>query len=328
MSADNLEQLVQRADLDGLVRHVDNTVADRDWDHLVRIRNASRSAVDTGRQLWPIATLANVRLALWAPAEYAVQSLDDHVRTFMPGPVSEILAVHHTWDELAPLLANGHDRSLYAYERALRGDSVDIDEHGVLDIPILPCDWEPRYVVATYTDDGGEFPTPSMPDRGDAVDDTDDFIVLDDVDVQSAFRQLMEPWTAQSNGQASCIMTQGGPSQALRALGVRDAELEPLTPPEALAWLAWAGASGGAHGKRRGAASGRFGAWWTLAAISGMSEDWPLDPDEFGEIVSQMNFWWWDDDEARSGWELRIVIEDPEEEISCALRAADAETEK
>ena len=167
-----------------------------------------------------------------------------------------------------------------------------------------------------------------MPDRGDAVDDTDDFIVLDDVDVQSAFRQLMEPWTAQSNGQASCIMTQGGPSQALRALGVRDAELEPLTPPEALAWLAWAGASGGAHGKRRGAASGRFGAWWTLAAISGMSEDWPLDPDEFGEIVSQMNFWWWDDDEARSGWELRIVIEDPEEEISCALRAADAETEK
>ncbi len=59
-----------------------------------------------------------------------------------------------------------------------------------------------------------------------------------------------------------------------------------------------------------------------------MSEDWPLDPDEFGEIVSQMNFWWWDDDEARSGWELRIVIEDPEEEISCALRAADADTEK
>ena len=106
VNADNLEQLVQRADLDGLVRHVDNTVADRDWDHLVRIRNASRSAVDTGRQLWPIATLANVRLALWAPAEYAVQSLDDHVRTFMPGPVSEILAVHHTWDELAPLLAN------------------------------------------------------------------------------------------------------------------------------------------------------------------------------------------------------------------------------
>ena len=84
MSVDDLEQLVQRADLDGLVRHVDNTVADRDWDHLVRIRNASRSAVDTGRQLWPIATLANVRLALWAPAEYAVQSLDDHVRTFMP----------------------------------------------------------------------------------------------------------------------------------------------------------------------------------------------------------------------------------------------------
>ena len=317
---------MQRADLDGLVRHVNNTVADRDWDHLVRIRDASRLAVDTGRQLWPIATLANVRLALWAPAEYAVQSLDDHVRTFMPGPVSEILAVHHTWDELAPMLAHGHHRSLYAYERALRGDSVDLDEVGVLDIPIVPCDWEPLYAVATYTDDGGEFPSPPMPDRGETLDTTNDFVVLDDIDVQSAFRQLMEPWTAQSNGQASCIMTQGGPSHALRALGFVDVDAEPLTPASALAWLAWAGASGGAHGKRRGAASGRFGAWWTLAAISGMSQEWPLDQDEFGEILQQMNFWWWDDDEARSGWELRIVIEDPEEEISCALRAADTDT--
>ena len=46
------------------------------------------------------------------------------------------------------------------------------------------------------------------------------------------------------------------------------ARLAVLTPAEALAWLAWAGASGGAHGRRRGNAIGRFGAWWVLAALA------------------------------------------------------------
>ena len=85
---DELDALVSRADLDGLVRHVDATCAAREWDHLVRVRDRSRAAVDTGRQLWPIATLANYRLALWAPAELAVRALDDTARTCMPAKVA------------------------------------------------------------------------------------------------------------------------------------------------------------------------------------------------------------------------------------------------
>lgn len=64
--ASSLDELIQRADLDGLVRHVDDTCSSRDWDHLLRIRDDAHNAVKTGRQLWPIATLANYRLALWA----------------------------------------------------------------------------------------------------------------------------------------------------------------------------------------------------------------------------------------------------------------------
>jgi hypothetical protein len=30
--------------------------------------------------------------------------------------------------------------------------------------------------------------------------------------------------------------------------------------------MGWTAASGGAFGRRRGAAAGRFGAWWALAA--------------------------------------------------------------
>ena len=71
--AEELESLIRRADLDELVRFVDSTCHARDWELLVRIRNEARSAVSTGRQLWPIATFANYRLALWSPAEYAVR---------------------------------------------------------------------------------------------------------------------------------------------------------------------------------------------------------------------------------------------------------------
>ena len=37
--------------------------------------------------------------------------------------------------------------------------------------------------------------------------------------------------------------------------------------------MAWTAASGGAHGRRRGMAAGRFSAWWTAAALTGLLDD-------------------------------------------------------
>ena len=59
-----IDDLIHRADLDGLVRLVDTLCADADWPALLELRNRSRAAVTTGRQLWPAATLAEYRLAL------------------------------------------------------------------------------------------------------------------------------------------------------------------------------------------------------------------------------------------------------------------------
>ena len=56
-----------------------------------------------------------------------------------------------------------------------------------------------------------------------------------------------------------------------------------MTLAEALAWLAWAGASGGAHGRRRGAALGRFGALWVLAAVLDLTDEWPVPLDVLGD---------------------------------------------
>lgn len=323
-----LEQLIHRADLDGLVRHVDDTCAARDWDHLVEIRNDARAAVNTGRQLWPIATLANYRLALWAPAQFAVRALEDTARTFMPGPVSEILAVHHSWQDLKPLLEPGHDRGVFAYERALRGDIIDDDEPEILDIPIAPQSWEPTYLCASYNDDGVVEEIPASPRWNETVEvEGVDATSLDESDTIDAFRHMMNPWTAQSNGTAGLALVEGPPAHALGALGYvgMKSELAPLSSSEAWETLTWAASTGGAHGKRRGVATARSDVWWLFSQIAGMADDWPCDPNECGEIALGCEYYAFRNDKTPTdGWGLHLVIVDPDEGLSVALRAHDS----
>ena len=116
-----LDGLIHRADLDGLVRLVDDCCASRDWARLRRLRDRARHAVGTGSQLWPAATLAEYRLALLAPAPWAAGVLDEGSGRFTIGPLTEVVAQHHTWRELAPLLDPGPRAALVAHERALAG---------------------------------------------------------------------------------------------------------------------------------------------------------------------------------------------------------------
>lgn len=325
--APSLNELIHRADLDALVRHVDDTCAARDWEHVVTIRDAARAAVESGRQLWPIATLANYRLALWAPAELAVLALADTARMFMPGPVSEILAVHHSWAELSAHLETGHDRSLVAHERALRGDTIDPDEPSVLDVPFAVATWEPRYHVATYDDSGvvekfERAAVTSMINRSPGSSVT----AIENDPTIEVFRRMMDPWTAQSNGTATASVVEGGPADALAALGhgANGCTWWEIPVSEALAQLTWAASTGAAHGKRRGVATGRGEAWWLLANVCAMADEWPLDPDEFGEVLGACRFHNFAHDKApTTGWGLHLVISDPDEGISVALSATD-----
>ena len=87
-----IDDLVHRADLDGLVRLIDRFCASADWAELSELRSRTRAAVNTGRQLWPAATLAEYRLALWAPAEWAALMLDEDGGRFTIGPLTEVVA--------------------------------------------------------------------------------------------------------------------------------------------------------------------------------------------------------------------------------------------
>jgi hypothetical protein len=322
--APSLDELIQRADLDGLVRHVDDACSARDWEHVLRIRNEARAAVKTGRQLWPIATLANYRLALWAPAELAVRALDDTARTFMPGPVSEILAVHHTWEQLQPYLPLDHDRSLVAYERALRRDVIPPSEEHALEIPFALAEWEPEYATATYNDDGVVDDMPPLGARWHSVD-TRESDPLDDNTVH-AFTRMMEPWTAHSNGSAHAVVVEGELEDALGALELSHAQFSELTPHTALQWLTWAASSGGAHGKRRGVATGRSEALWLLATFTGLDDTWPRSFTELGDVITnQLEFFAFTADKhSAQGWWLQLAVVDPNEGLTAAFIARDS----
>ena len=204
----------------------------------------------------------------------------------------------------------------------MRGDEIDESEIAVLDIPITPQWWEPQYSLAIYTDDGLQF---------DPVDIAATNVILaaahasamDDNTIE-VFRRMMEPWTAQSNGTARAAVVEGGVEEALGALGLSSAGITDITHLEALQLLGWAASSGGAHGKRRGAATGRSEVWWLLATFTGLDEDWPCDAEELGEVIESLNFSVFRNEEVpTSGWGLHMIIEDPEEGLTVALSATD-----
>lgn len=328
---DDLDALVDRADLDGLVRLIDARCASRDWDGLMRVRSRCRAATKTGRQVWPAATLAEYRIALLAPAEAACSVLGEDGGRFTIGPLTEVIAQHHGWHELSSFLESGPRRSFVAHERVLRGDVPNIDDSTDLDLPLRLLDWEPAYAVPTYDDEGVTSPCPSdaWQHEWTVSSAADSATSIDDSSVASALRSLVEPWTSSSNGRAESVAVEGDGSHALRALGLTSVRLTRLEPREALSWLAWCGASGGAHGRRRGGALGRFGTWWLLAALGGITDDWNelVDDDELGDeigAVSESLQWFRFDDGTTTGHELSLIAVDPIDGLSFGLLARDS----
>ena len=320
-----VDDLVHRADLDGLVRLVDKFCTDTDWESLLELRQRCRAAVTTGRQLWPAATLAEYRLALWAPAEWATQVLDEDSGRFTIGPLTEVVAQNHQFSDLRSALPNGPRVGFIAHECALRGQLLPHDLANPLEIPFELQSWEPQYCLAEYSDDGLSAPAPPLPASSEfASASLDDGEVIEDAEVSLAVRQLIEPWITSSNGHVEIAAVEGSAADAVAALGVTSGTLAALQPAQAMAWLAWAGASGGAHGRRRGAAIGRFGAWWTVAALADLADQWPVHPDGVRNALATLEWYWFDAGEPRLGWELQLAVADPTEGYAWAVSAHDA----
>ena len=119
-------------------------------------------------------------------------------------------------------------------------------------------------------------------------------------------------------------MVKGSAGDAVATLGLREVPAVRVEASEALALMAWAAASGGAHGRRRGMATGRFESWWALAGLVGLDETWPPPGDELGDLSGELHWYVWHPPLAESGWSLHLAVEDPVEQLAWAISAVDS----
>lgn len=309
---------IETSDVDELLRVVDGLCENSDWDQLSELKLRCREAVGRGKQLWGVEEHVRYRLALEAPGPWAGAAVSEGVARFALGPLPEVAASTKTWAELAPHLADGPWRAVTAAERVVRGEEVD---ESIADLPSRLLDWEPAYPVATYKADKVEAPSPMPPDVSD-VTLPSSYTNVDDPQSSGALADLVHPWVAESNGRCATSCVDGDAAAAIRALGPSRGRIGPMSPTDAMAWMAWAGGSGGAHGRRRGSAAGRYGVWFALATI--LDLDWPVDSSALGSGIDGLRFHWFDDGAPGTGWELRLVIEDPGEGLAWAIAAIDS----
>lgn len=315
---------IEGSDTDELVRIVDGHASARSWDALVALRARCDEAVTRGKQLWGISEYVRYRLALDAPASWAGPAVTEGPTRFTLGPLPEVVASTKAWDELDSHLEPGPERSMTAQERVLRGEDLRdarVDPMTV-ELPLSLQPWEPGYRLAEYRPDRVEAPSPSptavrLGELGPPGD------VVDDIEGCRALLAVVEHWVEGSNGRSQAVCVEGSAAGAVSALGVARGGIAPVTPAVALEWVAWAAADGGAYGRRRGAAAGRFTAWWVAHELAGL--EWPVDPDALGSAIDELRWYLWSDGSADTGWTLQLAVESPAENLAWALTAADAE---
>ncbi len=317
---------VEVGNLDELTRLVDRVVDARDWDGLVELRDRCVAALDRGKQLWPIASHAEYRLALEAPAEHAAIVLVEGTGHLGPGPLAEVAASTHTWAELRGHLRSGPIAALVAHERVVRGERIDEDVayHDVFDVPLALQPWEPNYEVAKYRPEGGEFPSP-IPARGSLVEVDASAPMLPPDDAVRALAHVFSGWTTTSDATVQVAAIGGGIDHAIGARVAGQAYRAWLAPAEAMGWLGWAGACGGRKGRRRGAAAGRDVAWAAAAALVGFDPDEAVEPAALGAALEDLRFAWWSPDGVDIGWAVRLAVQDPHDGLSWVVEAIDPE---
>jgi hypothetical protein len=318
------QELIEAADMNALLSAVDALCGERAWEELLDLAEGCEHALERGKQLWPIVAHIDYRIALEAPAVYAAEVLDAVSHRFMLGPLTEVAASTHTWDELAPHIDSPQHAAYIAQERVMRGEDLRRDERAhpeVLGLPLALQEWEPTYALATYRSDHVEVAEPWEPKRRFEEVSATPGPTADDPDLAAALLDLVQPWTVESNGAASAVVVDGDAAAAASALAPTGIRMCRVELDLALQRMSWAAASGGAHGRRRGSALGRFMSWYVVSLAADTS--WPVDPDELAAAASGLGFYLWDEGEVEKGWVLRVALEHPADGWSAAIAATD-----
>jgi hypothetical protein len=321
----DIQDLIEAADMNGLLRAVDALCSARDWDGLVDVADRCEEAVERGKQLWPIADHVDYRLALEAPGEYAASVLESGSSRFSLGPLTEVAASTHSWADLADHIETPQVAAFVAQERVLRREVLDGDPRAhpdILELPLHLEEWEPGYSLATYRSNLVEVAEPWDPkSRLVEVEVKGAAKELDEDEFVQAFLDLVTPWTNESNGAARSVVVEGDEIDAASALTFDALRIGPLRHDEAIQRIAWAAASGGAHGRRRGAAAGRSMAWYLVALLGDLR--WPAPAEAIRDALTNLHWFYWDEGAPEEGWVLRLAVSDPTNGWAAAIAATD-----
>lgn len=308
-------ELIETEDLDALLRLVDAYVAGREWQELEHLGEMCRAAVERGRQLWSVATHADYRLALDAPAPFVARALARPASRFTMGPLTEVAAGRHTWSDLADLLGDPPVAAAFAQERILRGEDLRGDARAqpdVFELPLVRAHDEVAVegLVPTYEADRLHVPDPSPPGGTEAVGPAEgcgeDAAAM--AEAKLIWNDHFDVWTAQSGGSIDVVTTRDSVECAV-ALLAPGADAVALAPGDALVRLEWAAATGAAHARRPGFAVGRFGGWWTAARLTATAWPFPGAPDAFVEEALSACVWMWFEPKPRPpGWVFGLAV--------------------
>lgn len=324
----DLQSLVDAGDDAALLAAVDGLAASRQWDALADLARRCRDAVELGRQLWGVAMHIDYRLAWEGPPSHAAATLAPGAGRFALGPLTEVAASTHTWEELAPHLADPVTASAVAQERVIRGEDLRGKAPAeTSELPLTLSSWEPEYALPRYRDRSARFPAPPAASelRGEPARMPAAERLAPD-EAADALAETVRAWTEQSTGEVRTALVEGPAEAAIGALADKAVPAR-IDAADALALLQWAGASGGAKGRRPGGAAGRFAAFWAACAVAGL--DWPDEPDDtltdaLGEALGELRWVRWRRPEPERGWFLRLAVADPVDGLAWAVEATDA----
>jgi hypothetical protein len=250
--------------------------------------------------------------------------LEESTGRFALGPLAEVAASSHSWEELAPHAPRTVVASLCAHERVVRGEDLRdaaLPGPDPLELPLALEPWEPAYPVVTYRSHSVDAPSPpaarfatrSLTFSGEAV--------RSDI-ACGALEDLARAWSSDSQGVVHAVAVEGDAFDAIGAIAPGDVQVADASRSEALAWMAFAAGSGGTHGRRRGLAAGRLDAWLALAALGGIDDD-VLDAGAIAQATEHLEWVVFQPVRVVGGWNLHVAVADADRGISHALAAHD-----
>lgn len=321
-----ISRLIELNDQDELLREIDRRCESSDWDGLLELRDRCHLAAERGLQLWGAAAHAEYRIALHAPGKFAAEILDSKPSPFLLGPLPEVAASTHEWKELDESIPHGFIKATTAYECVALG--ADLTDHpqanefyAQFEMPLVLQAWEPHYVGASYKSDRAAFLRSPVDVLERTLTSKVPFAAIDDQAVD-ALRSVTRIWTDESDGITRVVAVEGGLSEVASCLDI-EGEFVRITLKSAIEQLAWAGASGGARGRRAGLSAGRSKAWVALSGVTGLLESWPPDPEELHEIAQQIEWWTWAPINPDEGWQLHLIAVDPVDGVAFGVESID-----